>query len=118
MLRELPNPKQLGSDTYPESTQVFDRNGKLLYEFYGDKRRIEIKLDDVPKNLINATIAIEDANFYKHNGFYIANFLTFVKSFLRISKMNIIKERGLYHEYKDRNFIYRRRSLFRRNCRQ
>ena len=36
-----------------------------------------IKLDDISKNMINATIAIEDKNFYKHHGF---DYLRIIKS--------------------------------------
>ncbi|MDD4106608.1 MAG: PBP1A family penicillin-binding protein [Candidatus Shapirobacteria bacterium] len=67
----IPNPSKLDKGEYPQSSQVMDRNGKLLYEIYADKRRVVVGLDQVPKNLINATLAIEDANFYKHNGFDI-----------------------------------------------
>lgn len=68
-LRDLPNPTKLASNEYPESSQVYDRNGKLLYEFFSDKRRTEVKLNSIPKEMINATLAIEDANFYNHGGF-------------------------------------------------
>ncbi len=71
----VPNPKQLSSGDYPESSQVFDRNGKLLYEFYADKRRVSVSLDEVPENLKKATLAIEDANFYKHGGFDVRGLL-------------------------------------------
>ena len=39
-----------------------------MYEF-ADKRRTEVKLDRIPQNIINATLAIEDTNFYNHGGF-------------------------------------------------
>jgi len=65
----IPNPSKLDKGEYPQSSQIMDRNGKLLYEIYADKRRVVVNLDQIPKNLINATLAIEDANFYKHNGF-------------------------------------------------
>jgi len=65
----IPNPGKLSSEDYPQSSYIYDRNGKLLYEIYGEKRRAPIKLTDVPVNLKNATLAIEDANFYKHGGF-------------------------------------------------
>lgn len=68
-LRDLPNPAKLASGDYPSSSLIYDRNGKLLYEFFSDKRRTEIKLSEVPQNMINATLAIEDANFYNHGGF-------------------------------------------------
>jgi penicillin-binding protein 1C len=68
-LRDLPNPKKLNSGEYPSSSLIYDRNGKLLYEFFADKRRTEVPLDQIPKSVINATLAIEDANFYNHGGF-------------------------------------------------
>lgn len=71
----VPNPKKLSSTDYPQSSQIFDRNGKLLYEIYADKRRVPVNLSEVPQNLKNATLAIEDANFYKHGGFDIKGLL-------------------------------------------
>lgn len=69
IVRNIPNPKSLTTAEYPESSQIFDRNGKLLYEMYSDRRRVPVKLSEIPDSLKNATLAIEDANFYKHNGF-------------------------------------------------
>lgn len=71
----VPNPKKLSSTDYPQSSEIFDRNGKLLYEIYTDKRRVPVSLSEVPQNLKNATLAIEDANFYKHGGFDIKGLL-------------------------------------------
>ncbi len=51
------------------ATKISDRNGKLLYDVYGDKRRTPVQLNDIPLTLRQATIAIEDKNFYKHTGF-------------------------------------------------
>jgi penicillin-binding protein 1C len=67
--KDMPNPKKLESGNYPESSQVFDRNGKLIYEIYADKRRQVAKLEDIPEKIQKATLAIEDINFYKHYGF-------------------------------------------------
>jgi len=65
----IPLPSKLGSSHVPISTKLFDRGGKLIYEIYADKRSSPITLPDVPKHVIDATIAIEDKNFYKHQGF-------------------------------------------------
>lgn len=51
------------------STKILDRNGKSLYDIYTNQRRTPVKLDDVPLYLRQATIAIEDKNFYSHGGF-------------------------------------------------
>jgi 1A family penicillin-binding protein len=51
------------------STKILDRNGKVLYDIYTNQRRTPVALEEVPLFLRQATIAIEDKNFYKHQGF-------------------------------------------------
>ena len=51
------------------STKILDRNGKVLYDIFEDERRTPVLLEEVPLYLRQATIAIEDKNFYKHQGF-------------------------------------------------
>lgn len=65
----IPLPTQLSSGNLPVSTKILDRNGKLIYEIYSDKKRTPIKLADLPKYVPEASIAIEDKDFYKHQGF-------------------------------------------------
>ena len=64
----IPLPTQLASQSLPVSTKIFDRNGKLIYEIFTDKKRTPIKLSDLPKYVPEATISIEDKDFYKHQG--------------------------------------------------
>ena len=53
-----------------QTTKIYDRTGeRLLYEIHGDKNRTLIKLEEIPEIVKNATIAIEDQQFYKHQGF-------------------------------------------------
>ncbi len=47
--------------------KIYSAEGKLIAE-YGEKRRSPIKLEQVPQDLINAIIAIEDRRFYQHPG--------------------------------------------------
>jgi penicillin-binding protein 1C len=75
VLKDIPNPKKLSSGDFPESSQILDRNGKLIYEIYTDKRRQEVALGSVPEKFIQATLAIEDAGFYQHFGFDIRGIL-------------------------------------------
>ncbi len=51
------------------STRIFDRNGVLLYDLFDDERSVPIKIDQVPKYLLDATVATEDKEFYNHQGF-------------------------------------------------
>ncbi|MBI2594337.1 penicillin-binding protein [Candidatus Curtissbacteria bacterium] len=69
--RDLPSPKQLENRQFPQTTKIYDRNGKLLYNIYTDQNRTLVPLSEIPDNLKRATIAIEDKDFYKHRGFDI-----------------------------------------------
>lgn len=66
--RELPKAELLVVEGYKKPTRILDRNGKLLYEIYVDKKYDPVKLDQIPENVINATIAVEDSEFYNHVG--------------------------------------------------
>ncbi|MFC1649880.1 penicillin-binding protein, partial [Patescibacteria group bacterium] len=51
------------------STQILDRNGEILYDIYIDQNRSHVDLEEIPDYLKQATISIEDKNFYEHQGF-------------------------------------------------
>ena len=68
-LQDLPNPKLLSLRDISQTTKIYDRNGILLYQIYANENRTVIPLSQIPKNLINATIAIEDKDFYSNPGF-------------------------------------------------
>jgi len=67
--KDLPSPNKLTAKDPSLSTQIFDRNGEKLYDIYGEQNRALVKLDQLPKYVKDATIAIEDKDFYKHKGF-------------------------------------------------
>jgi len=48
-------------------SQVYDRNGKQIGEFFRERRKLT-PFDKIPKNLVNAFLAAEDDQFYKHGG--------------------------------------------------
>lgn len=65
----LPSPYSLKDyKVIPISSTIYDRNGKLLYEVYREENRTPVKIDTLPDYLIQATIAVEDKDFYKHGG--------------------------------------------------
>ena len=66
--KDLPSPSKLSQQT-GYSTVFYDRDGKVLYDMYKDKNRVPVTFEEIPKTLKEATIAIEDKNFYKHGGF-------------------------------------------------
>ncbi len=64
----LPSPNEIIQKQKIGSTLIFDRSGILLYKIYAQKNRIPVKLDELPKYVPQATIAVEDRNFYHHFG--------------------------------------------------
>jgi len=66
---ELPSPTKLTNRQIDQSTKILDRNGKLLYDIYGNTNRTLVTLDQVSPYVIQATLATEDAEFYLHQGF-------------------------------------------------
>ncbi|MDP2632142.1 MAG: transglycosylase domain-containing protein, partial [Candidatus Curtissbacteria bacterium] len=67
--KDLPSPNKLSARDSSLSTKIFDRNDKLLYDIYGDKNRALVKWGELPPYVKQATISIEDKDFYKHSGF-------------------------------------------------
>ncbi|HRN96750.1 MAG TPA: transglycosylase domain-containing protein, partial [Candidatus Levybacteria bacterium] len=68
-ISELPDPSNLSIAYVPKTTKIYDRNNVLLYEIYANQNRTIIPLNTVPSYLKQATIAIEDKDFYEHPGF-------------------------------------------------
>lgn len=56
-----------------ETTRFYDRNGEMIYEMIDPNagRRTYTRLENISPNIVAATIAIEDKEFYNHPGFDI-----------------------------------------------
>ncbi len=65
--KDLPAPGKL-SQASKASSVFYDRDGKVLFEMRKDKNRVPVGFNQISKHMKNATIAIEDKNFYKHQG--------------------------------------------------
>jgi membrane peptidoglycan carboxypeptidase len=70
LTRDLPSLSQISNHASFKTAQIYDRKGQLLWEFYdpdGGKRTV-IPLSEISQNLIDSTLAAEDAFFYQHRG--------------------------------------------------
>ena len=67
--KDLPNPEQITERRMVESTKIYDRTGKiLLYDVHGEEKRTVIPFEEIPQQVKDATLVIEDDNFYHHFG--------------------------------------------------
>ncbi|KOO13286.1 penicillin-sensitive transpeptidase [Vibrio xuii] len=64
---ELPDVATLKDVELQTPMQVYSQDGKLISQF-GEKRRIPVAYDDIPRHLVEALIATEDSRFYDHPG--------------------------------------------------
>ena len=71
IIYNLPSPEVLSSRKVEASTKIYDRNGVLLYSIYKDKNRSIASFEEFPQQIILATLASEDSDFYSHKGFSI-----------------------------------------------
>jgi len=72
IFKDLPNPANLSNyKVVPLATHILDRKGRNLYEIYNEQKRTPVKLATLPKYVYQASIAIEDKDFYRHGGISI-----------------------------------------------
>jgi len=91
ILQDLPNVNEIYNP--PKlSTKIYDRNGVLLYTFYKDENRSWVELSKIPKIMIEATLAIEDKDFFTHRGISIKGI--FVALWHNIKNTNTNRWRG------------------------
>lgn len=66
---ELPTLDNFDERRIAQSTKIYDRTGDvILFDVHGEVTRTVVRLDQINDYVEKATIAIEDSNFYNHNG--------------------------------------------------
>ncbi len=70
LTRDLPSLSKINERAGFKTAQIFDRKGALLWEFNDPNggKRLLMPLNQISQNLIDATLAAEDAYFYQHSG--------------------------------------------------
>lgn len=69
---DLPNLDNFEERRVSQSTKIYDRTGDVvLFDVHGEITRTVIPAEEMGQYIRKATVAIEDANFYKHNGIEI-----------------------------------------------
>jgi penicillin-binding protein 1A len=67
LIRDLPDFHSLDDYRPPVVSEVLDRNGELIGEFYTQKRRL-VPIDEIPRHVQLAFVAAEDGSFFEHKG--------------------------------------------------
>lgn len=68
--KDLPNLKDISGSNIGGSIQYYDKTGKtLLWEDYNAVKRTKVDQNQISQYVKDATVALEDRDFYKHGGF-------------------------------------------------
>lgn len=94
-------------------SQVLDRHGRLITEFFSDENRELVTIDELPSHLIYALITREDQTFFDHRGFSFRGTARAAWNLLRnryVSGGSTITQQLAGHLYADRSefSVYRK----------
>jgi penicillin-binding protein 1A len=70
-MEDLPELEDYSVSEVALTSKIYDADGNLLATFHGEENRELLSYEQIPRNLIDAVIAIEDERFYQHQGFDI-----------------------------------------------
>ncbi|MCL5070013.1 MAG: transglycosylase domain-containing protein, partial [Actinobacteria bacterium] len=68
LFKDLPNIKDFSPIENALTSKIFAADGKLIGTLHGEQNREIVSFEQLPKNLINAVVSIEDERFYEHKG--------------------------------------------------
>ena len=112
--RNLEITGQIGETQLALPSQILDRNGKLITEYFAEEKRNIVSINEVPRHLIYALVAAEDKNFFHHNGFDISGFMRALWNNIRgtyFSGASSITQQVAGELYADRSEISIKRKL-------
>ena len=73
----LPDPRDtLSNLTFDQQTIITDRTGNVRLASLGDFKREIVTFDQIPPEMLDATTAIEDKDFWSNPGFDVAGFVS------------------------------------------
>lgn len=71
LFSDIPSAESVANYRPPASTRILDYRGRVLYDFFQEKRR-PVQLESIPTCLREAVVAVEDKRFYSHWGIDLA----------------------------------------------
>ncbi len=68
-MTDLPQIEEFSPQEAALTSKVYAADGTLVATFHDEQNREPVPIDQVPQDLINAVVAIEDERFYEHQGY-------------------------------------------------
>lgn len=99
----------------PQSTLFFSDNGTLIGESNSGQKRYWVSLKDISPALADATISIEDKNFYEHHGFdykrIVGAVLADVRAFGKVQGASTITQQYARNLFLEHDKTWKRKLL-------
>jgi len=70
-IEDLPDLEDFTPAENALTSKIYAYDGTLIDTFHGEENRELVSYEQIPKNLINAVVSIEDERYYQHKGFDI-----------------------------------------------
>lgn len=70
-MEDLPDLEDFTPAENALTSKIYAYDGTLIDTFHGEENRELVSYEQIPKNLINAVVSIEDERYYQHKGFDI-----------------------------------------------
>jgi penicillin-binding protein 1A len=115
--RDLPSVARLELRDYTTGliTKVYSSDGEVIKEFY-EQKRIPIKLGQIPENLVQATLSVEDQNFYSHWGVDFAGI--FRATYVNLRNRRIVQGGSTVTQQLARNLFLTQERTFMRKIKE
>ncbi len=109
---DIPKLDERKLDKFPRRSKILAADGSLLSTFFFENRE-SVRLGEVPDNLKNAVIAIEDNRFYEHGG---VDFRSISRAFVANVKKGGVVEGGstITQQYVKNVFLSNEKSVTRK----
>jgi penicillin-binding protein 2D len=99
----------------PQSTLFFANDGSLIGESNSGQKRYWVPLEEISPDLINATISVEDKNFYEHHGFDYKRIagavLADIKAFAKVQGASTITQQYARNLFLEHDKTWKRKIL-------
>jgi len=100
----------------PLTTQVFDKNNKLVANVFDKEHRFYVQYKMIPEKVIESLLAVEDTNFFEHNGI---NFEAINRAILKdISHMKLVEGASTLTQQLVKTMLLTREKKFTRKAKE
>lgn len=111
--KKLPDIESINTYIPAETTKIYAKDGTVLAELHQEENRILIPIEKISPNIVKTVIAMEDTDFYKHNGINIKGIMRAI--YVDIKARSFVEGGSTLTQQLARNlFLYKQKKIVRK----